>query len=356
MAFQELKQELASLGEPKKILLLRFSSLGDILMTTAMIRAVRTRFPHARIDFAVREDFKGLVETNPHLDRIWTIKRGAGMKGLFRLAHDLNREHYDLVYDAHRSLRSRFLMARVSAKNKVTYAKHYLSRSLALTIKFPRLTDRTRMLERFIEPLEPYGVKYDGRGPEFIVTAVQAESARNKIPDATETERFVGIVPTAQWEGKRWAADRFHELVRRLESQNQRVLIFGGKGDTFCGDIAAGLSPERVLNLQGKTSLAESAYWLSRCSVVVANDTGLMHLADAQGVPTVVIFGPTSGELGCLPFHPSSQTLEPQLWCRPCSKNGEAPCIRGRRLCLEATQVDDVWNKTIPFLGAENRA
>jgi len=325
-------------------------------MTTAMIRAVRQRFPHARIDFAVREDFKGLVENNPHLDLVWTIRRGAGMKGLFKLADELAREHYDLVYDAHRSLRSRFLMARVPAKHKVTYAKHYLTRSLALTIKFPRLTDRTRLLERFIEPLEPFGVKYDGGGPEFVVTPAQAESARSKLPTASANETFVGIVPTAQWEGKRWAADRFHELVRRLEATNQRVLIFGGKADTFCADIVAGLSPERVINLQGKTSLAESAYWLSRCSVVVANDTGLMHLADALGIPTVVIFGPTSGELGCLPFHPESVTLEPELWCRPCSKNGEAPCIRGRRLCLEATQVDDVWQKTIPFLEREARA
>ncbi len=338
------------MSEPKKILLLRFSSLGDILMTTAMIRAVRTRFPTARIDFAVREDFFGLVEHNPHLDRVWTIKRGGGMKALRDLGHDLAREHYDLIYDAHRSLRSRFLMAQVPAKHKVTYAKHYLARSLALTLKFPRLTDRTRMLERFIEPLAEFGVKYDGRGPEFVVTNQQAESAILKFADARDGEKFVGIVPTAQWEGKRWAATRFHELVKRLSLENQRVLIFGGKSDIFCADIAAGLSPDKVINLQGKTSLAESAYWLSRCSVVVANDTGLMHLADALGVPTVVIFGPTSGELGCLPFHPQSITIEPQLWCRPCSKNGEAPCIRGKRICLETTQVDEVFAKTMPFL------
>ena len=119
-------------------------------------------------------------------------------------------------------------------------------------------------------------------------------------------------------------------------------MVFGGKRDLFCDELVKGLPEQRVINLRGKTSLAESAYWLSRCSVVVANDTGLMHLADALGVPTVVIFGPTSGELGCLPYHPLSVNLEPELWCRPCSKNGEAPCIRGKRLCLDRIQVEDV--------------
>lgn len=318
-------------------------------MTTAMIRAVRQRFPTARIDFAVREDFLGLVEHNPHLDKVWSIARGEGFTGLISLARKLSREHYDLIYDAHRSLRSRFLMAQVQAKTKIVFPKHYVRRSLALTLKYPKLTDRTRMLERFIEPLHELGVSYDGRGPEFVFTLEQAISAQTKVT-AEPSEKFIGIVPTAQWEGKRWAPARFRQLMEKyLSESNQRILVFGGKRDLFCDDLVKGLPEQRVINLRGKTSLAESAYWLSRCSVVVANDTGLMHLADALGVPTVVIFGPTSGELGCLPYHPLSVNLEPVLWCRPCSKNGEAPCIRGKRLCLDSIQVDDVLSALRKF-------
>ncbi len=332
----------------KKILVLRFSSLGDILMTTAMLRCLRKRFPLAKIDFAVRDDFKGLLENNPHIDRLWTIRRGSGFTGLWQIGRSLSLENYDLIYDAHRSLRSRFLMSTVGAKLKITYPKHYLARSLALTFKFPRLTNRTRMLERFIEPLLPLGVAYDGLGAEFVVSEAQKRSAMLSLPEGVttaEAEKFIGIVPCAQWEGKRWPLDRFRKLTERLMSVSpQRILVFGGKSDNFCAELVRKLSADRVINLQGRTTLGESAYWLSRCTVVACNDTGLMHLADSLNIPTVVIFGPTSGELGCLPFHPQAISMEPQLWCRPCSKNGEAPCIRGRRICLESTPVDAVFD------------
>ena len=112
-------------------------------------------------------------------------------------------------------------------------------------------------------------------------------------------------------------------------------------------DNWSGLSTACGYQISARTELQEpwfgNAALLERCDFVIANDTGLMHIADALGKPSVLMLGPTSAEMGCLPFHPLAQVLEHRLWCRPCSKNGEAPCIRSRRFCLERTTVDDVF-------------
>lgn len=323
-----------------KILVLRFSSLGDILMTTAMVRALRRRFPHAQIDMVVREDFLDLIGENPNLDGKIGLPRGAGVAGLRQLLARLNRERYDVVYDAHRSLRTRFLMPLLEAGEKIYYEKHYVTRSLALLLKFPKLTDRSRMLERFCLPLEKLGVRYDGGGPELHLAASVVEKVEAQLPKAV---RRTGVVPSAQWPGKRWPAERFREVVRGLvETTNDQILVFGGREDTFCDAICEGFPADRVINLQGKLTLAESCAAVSLCQSVIANDTGLMHAADALGIPTVLILGPTSAELGCLPHHPRSQVMEHDLWCRPCSKNGQAPCVRMKRYCLERTSAEDV--------------
>jgi lipopolysaccharide heptosyltransferase II len=330
---------------PRKILLLRFSSLGDIVMTTAMIRCVRARFPRAQIDMAVREDFLGLIADNPHLDRKLSLSRGSGVRGLLALLKDINRERYDLVYDAHRSLRTLFLMPLIRAGGKRYYRKRYLKRNLALTFKLPFLKGEKRFLEKFVEPLYAEGVRYDGGGPEiFIDTSIDAV-AKQKAQLPTTAHRRIGVIPNAQWQGKRWPLEKFRGLIEKLvKDTSHQVVVFGGPEDTFCEKLVDQMPRDRVFNLQGKLNLRETSAILKTCDLVVANDTGLMHMADALGVPSVLILGPTSGDLGCLPFHPRAQIVERDLWCRPCSKNGQAPCIRGRRICLEEIPVESVWS------------
>jgi ADP-heptose:LPS heptosyltransferase len=327
---------------PQKILILRFSSLGDIVMATALIRVIRTQFPSAQIDMVVREDFLDLIRFNPHLNHKIGLSRKKGLKGLLDLRRQINREHYDIIYDAHRSLRTLFLMPTLRAKKKVYFQKHYVKRSLALTFKFPLLRGLPRTLQRYIEPLHSQGVKYDGRGPEIFLSDEVRKKALEKVPLPKNREgHWIGIVPSAQWPGKRWPIERFGQLVARIvEETSHSVIVFGGKEDVFCHEIVRGLPAARAVNAQGKLSIAESGALLEHCSLVIANDTGLMHMADALNKPSLLFLGPTSEELGCLPFHPKSVILEHKLWCRPCSKNGEAPCIRSQRFCLTLTSVD----------------
>lgn len=311
-------------------------------MTTAMVRCVRNAYPSAQIDMVVRDDFFALIEHNPHLTRKLSFPRKGGIAALREFAGACAAEGYDAIYDAHGSLRSRFLMPLIPAISKKRFNKHYFTRSLALTFKLPLLDDR-RFLEKFIDPLKDWGVEYDGLGPEIVVDPKAALSLeRHFRPQPGES--WVGLIPSAQWQGKRWSAERFRELLElQLARTDHHFAIFGGPADTFCEEIAQGLPPTRVLNLQGKISLAEAVAAVAHMKYVVANDTGLMHVADALGVPSVLIFGPTSEASGCLPFEPRSVLVEHELWCRPCSKNGQAPCIRGERVCLTRTEAKDVF-------------
>ena len=330
-------------NEIYKILILRFSSLGDIVMTTAMIRCLRQQYPNAQIDMVVRSDYLDVIRHNPHLDQKIGLERGQGVSGLLSLLKRINREGYDLVYDAHRSLRTRFLMPKIQATHKAYFEKHYIARSLALTFKFPPLKDRTRTLERTCQPLEPYGVKYDGGGPEMFLPPGLVASLEERF--APSSKPTLGFIPSAQWPGKRWPANYFRSVLEQvIEKTPWQVIVFGGPGDQFCQEITQGFSEQRVMNVQGKLNLMESSALLLRCQLVLANDTGLMHIADALDIPSVLMLGPTSGELGCLPYHPLSHVLEQELWCRPCSKNGQGICIRGRRVCLEGISPSEAMN------------
>lgn len=340
-------------SDVRKILILRFSSLGDIIMATPLVRCARKAFPHAQIDMVVRADFLDLIRHNPHLDRKIGLPRAKGMGGLLELRRAINRERYDLIYDAHRSLRTLALMPFLAAGDKSYYQKHYARRSAALTLKLPLLDDK-RMLERYIDPLGPFGVRFDGRGPEIFVDDATRARAAEKVPlPSPGIGKRIGIIPSAQWPGKRWPLESFRKVMEALIARTPHALVvFGGPEDTFCEALCAGLPASRVTSAQGKLTIGESTALLEACDFVIANDTGLMHVADALDKPSVLVLGPTSAEMGCLPFHPLSRVLEHDLWCRPCSKNGQAPCIRGRRFCLELTTPEHVFAAAVGVAAA----
>ncbi len=332
-----------------KILVLRFSSLGDIIMATAMVRCLREAHPTAQIDMVVREDFFDLIKDNPHLNQKMGLSRIEGWRGLFELAKTLRSERYDYVYDAHRSLRTRLLMPFIFPQRAAYFNKQYLRRALALTFKL-RILDKKRMLERYVEPLKKWGVTYDGKGPELFLSDATRTKALAKF-GVNREKPWIGIIPSAQWPGKRWPLPYFRNVIERLIAEtNASLIIFGGPGDSFCGDLVRGLPADRVMNTQGQLGIGESAALIERCQLVVANDTGLMHIADSLNIPSVLMLGPTSAESGCLPFHPQARILEEDLWCRPCSKNGQAPCIRRKRFCLTNISPGRVFDATLALL------
>lgn len=322
-----------------KILVIRFSSAGDIILTSPFLRALRRRYPEARVDFAIKEEFAPLVEHSPHVDRLIRLPAGAGLRVLMRLKSTLIAEiggEYDIVFDLHDSLRSRHLRfglgRQVSVVRKPTLAKWLLVRR-----KIDRLQPIVPIALRYLETGRSFGIEDDGDGLELHVGGTLA-------PITSSPGRpTIGIAPGARHYTKRWPAERFRALAESLvATTNARVVLFGAEGDRgLCADIARGL-PDSV-NLAGRSTLLEAAAACDVCDVIVTNDSAMSHVAAARRRPVVAIFGSTVRQFGFAPFRTPSVVVENEgLYCRPCTSIGRESCPETHFRCMLELDVDRV--------------
>jgi heptosyltransferase-2 len=197
--------------------------------------------------------------------------------------------------------------------------------------------------------LEKYGLSYDGSGTEIFIpgdTKARISEAIKSAFQETKSGPLIGIVPSAQWPGKRWPSEYFKKLVGIIgQKLDVNIIVIAGRRDvSFCQDIVSENS--NAVSFAGNFTIIESAAALSLCSIVVANDTGMMHVAEAVGTRVIGIMGPTSEEFGCYPYMKASSVIEKKLWCRPCSKNGSGVCIRfGKRPCLGSISPEEVFSR-----------
>jgi lipopolysaccharide heptosyltransferase II len=325
-------------------LIIRFSSVGDIVLTSPLIRSLRTRFPHCRIDFLVKEDHADLVRHNPHLNQILTLARGSGLDELRRIRMHIQSSGYDAILDMHDNLRSRFLT--FGATPVLRYRKRRIARFVLINAHLDMYRfagGALPMHQRYIEPLAPYGVTDDGAGPEVFVTPAIATSAGAILTAAglPAAQQAVGVCPSARHATKMWDAQRFASAAAALAAERGLpVLLFGSADEAerceqIVQHIRAAVPSVLVINTAGQCTLLETAAAMDRCAVVLTNDTGLMHLAASRKRPLVAVFGPTVRQFGFFPHGQQSIVVEhPGLSCRPCTGIGRATCPKGHFHCM----------------------
>ncbi|MCU0452452.1 MAG: lipopolysaccharide heptosyltransferase II [Bacteroidetes bacterium] len=336
---------------PSRILIIRFSSIGDIVLASPLIRAMRSRFPTAQIDFVTKTEHAELVRSHHALNYTFTYDSGTGFDGLRALKRRLAAERYDLVIDIHNSLRSRFIRSLRGVRDIVVIDKRVLERTALVKFKKNLYREIVSVADRYLEPVAPWGIVNDGKGLELHITdevlfGVNARMARLRLH---RYEAAFGLCPGARHFTKRWPAERFAAAGTKLAQEFDGViLLFGGPEDRqmaeeIAATIGAEAGPERVINLAGELSLMETAAAFEYVDVVVTNDSGLMHLASARHRPLVAVFGSTVREFGFFPVHSEATTIEvPGLGCRPCSHIGRAACPEGHLRCLTDTTVEAV--------------
>jgi len=335
-----------NINDNPRILIIRFSSLGDVVKCTALPRLIHNRYPGARITFLTSEAHLELIRDNPHLERAIGFQRNTGLAGLLRLAGELRAQGFDLVADVHRSLRSRVLTALLRTP-RAQYSKRTWQRLLLLHFRHNTFSRSFGKEEDFLAGLRPHGVEDDGLGSELHLHRLEAdlETARRFAAELERVNRWradgrpvVGMAPVAAWELKRWPMTHWRALLEGLlEATGCAVLVFGGPGDAQAAAALTEGLEERTLSLAGRTSYLESAWFASRTGLMVSNDTGMSHIAEAVGRDVVVFFGPTSREWGYFPVRPGSVVLQRPLPCRPCTRTGQGRCGHPwRKACLEA--------------------
>lgn len=334
----------------RKALVIRFSSLGDVVLTFPAVNALR-QAGDKEIHYLTKESYADLVRMNGAGLHIHTISNHASLRELITMALALRKQRFDEIYDLHRNVRSRIVLLLLS----------FGARTVARSIRKFRLQEWFlflfrrglfksivgRDLERAAEALRTTQGRADveGKRPLLETGALPAVGSGQDPRVKFSTQKYVCVSMESAWPQKQWPVQRFIEIAKGLRDRGFGVVWLGVKPFSKTGQGSGDI------DLTGKTDLPYAAAVLKNAELLVCNDSGLMHLAEAVGTPVVAIFGPTSRELGFAPALSSSRIVEVDLWCRPCSKTGRL-CIRPiqRRKCLTDIDVTRVWTAMLSVL------
>ncbi|MDE3058696.1 MAG: glycosyltransferase family 9 protein [Bacteroidota bacterium] len=337
---------------PTKTVVFRLSSIGDIVLASPMVRALRSAVgPKARIDFVVKKEFAELVRSNHHLSVVHEFDASKGFAELQKLGRVLRTEEYDLAVDIHNNPRTKYLRLLSAPKETVIINKRMWARWQLVHRKRNVYHSVVSVADRYLETLKPFGIEDDGKGleiflPDEIQFGISSKLAAMRL---NKFNKVIGICPGAKHFTKRWQKEKFAQLgIQLAEKFRAKIFIFGGKGDkTDCAFVAASITSAygdtTASDFSGEFSLLETAAALEFCDVVVTNDTGLMHLAAAKQRPVVAIFGSTVREFGFFPYGTKSAVVENHaLDCRPCSHIGRTSCPKKHFKCMTDIQVKEV--------------
>lgn len=292
--------------------------------------AFKSQFGDAEVDWLIREDFADLIKSHPSINRIISFARREGLIGLVRRSWQLSAEPYTHVYDAHNNLRSwvvtsvfraRKLLSRLTKKPQpliLLRPKDRLRRWLFFTLRLQVLPRPFRGAESFHRPLQKWGLSSTvPAGPQFFTDVLLPAQVKSDLAKLSSPK--IALAPSAAWAMKRWPVSHWRALIESLKDAS--FIILGGPNDHFLSELE--IDPQRVLNLAGRLSLAESSALLKEVDLLVANDTGTLHVADQLERPTIALIGPTAFGY---PSHATSHTAEIDLPCKPCSKDGRGKC------------------------------
>ena len=324
------------------VLLVRFSSIGDILLTTPLVRALARRHPEAKLVYVTKRAMAPLVADNPHLTDVVTLEPGEPMRHLARRLRALAPTH---GLDLHGSVRSASLRLLVRCRWS-GYRKRKLARALLIGTKLDAYRRRAPgpVAERYFEAARRLDTQPDGGPPEFCLGPGATDRAGRWLAErGLAGARLAALAPGAAHATKRWPVAHWSALAERLGTAGYRPVVVGGPEDRgLAQQLVAEGAGNAVASAAGEFSLQETGALLARARVVVSGDTGVMHMATAVGTPVVALFGPTVSQFGFFPYRAPAAVLERALDCRPCSATGTAACPLGHHRCLTDITPEEV--------------
>ena len=302
------------------VLIIRLSSLGDILLTTPLIRSLKSKYPDIQIDFLLKEQYKGTVQHNPHLRSVYTLNENYD-----ELAGIISKNKYDLIIDLQNNLRSHKLTRKTRSK-KVRFKKHDIKKMLLVKFKINMLKGLPQIPVRYSNTIK--GFNLDDKGLEIFIH-------EDKVSNLTDDRNYIGIAPGSRHFTKMWPSYYYIYLCKMLTVNDFTVVLLGGKKDKeICNEISE-LFP-KAINLCNEDDILQTVTNMKKCRAIVCNDSGLMHAACAAGVPVVSFFGSTVKEFGFTPYNNKNLILENNsLSCRPCSHIGRDKCPKSHFNCMK---------------------
>jgi len=330
-----------------RILIIRLSSLGDVILSTSILSSLKRKFPSSFISFIVKEEYKEVLEDNPYINEIISLnKNNTKLFNIIKLAIKL-RKNYDYIVDLHLNFRS-FLITLILKAKVLRYKKNIFKRRIIVFYSyirsiFPFLpivfkNNTNNVIENYFSALRKLGIKYEGELPEIFIP-------KNLINELPKDKILIGLSPGGKWFTKRWLPERFAELGDYFAKKlSAKILIFGDKNDKeIVGEIINLMKEkDKVLDFSGKTGIKELSFFIEKCSLFITNDSAPMHIAIGLKVPTISIFCSTSVNFGFAIFTPNNKILSVDIPCKPCSLHGTKRCWRNNFECAKKIEVKDV--------------
>ncbi len=315
----------------KKILVIRFSSLGDVILTSPTVLNLKIAFPDSNITFLTKERFSEVVQRFPGVDRVVTIANNATGRQLLRVLFELENSRFDTIVDLHGSLRSWFARKTISATHRVVYEKRRLERFLSIGRK--RLASESpHTIDLYNGCVTQLGARAVANRPVMMLTGEDHRVPKQFDPGE---EPYIVIAPGAAHPVKQWPLERFVETAQTLSADSNRKIVWA-----LTEADAAVIGGESAVADQVKLINCPIPYLgaiIERADVLVANDSGIAHLGSAVGTPVVALFGPTHPTLGFSPRGMNDRIVQVDERCRPCSRHGKRSCHRDQRYCF--TQI-----------------
>lgn len=326
-----------------KFLIIRFSSIGDIVLTTPIIRCLKLQLPNSEVHFLTKKSFKGILESNPYIDKLLLLDESWEL-----MLHELQQENYTHIIDLHHNLRT----LRIKKALKVpafSFNKLNIQKWLYTTFKINTLPAK-HIVDRNFETVQSFGVINDGKGLDYFIP-LKDEINTNDIP-ASHQFGYIGLVIGAALNTKKMPIHKIQDLCSKI---NYPIILLGGPDDQPDGERIAAIDDIKIYNACGKFNLNESADLVRKAKLIITHDTGLMHIAAAFKKTILSIWGNTLPAFGMTPYYGSANINHfiyevNKLGCRPCSKIGFKQCPRDHFKCMELQNVDQIATDVVKLL------
>jgi heptosyltransferase-2 len=345
--------------EFRKIGVWQTAFLGDAVLTLPLLRALNLAFPDAGLHLFVRGGLEGLFEAQEGLASVTGFyKRGAqkGLGAAWKFGRELAGRDFDLWISPHASLRSAVVSFATGAPVRIGYRSPFYNR-MAYTHTVDRRFRDFEEVERLLRLLRPLGLEPEPGAfpwPELTLPA-EAGIRAGELLDGLRRP-LLGLHPGSTWPTKQWPVEYFAEVAGRAARAGAGVAVFAGPGEEADAARVVELSGAAggVVDLAGQPNLPALAACIRRLDAYLTNDSGPMHLAWVQRVPTLALFGPTVRSLGFFPRGDTARVLEVDgLDCRPCGLHGPRKCPRGHHDCMRLLRPEQVWEHLAPMLGLQ---
>lgn len=323
-----------------KFLIIRFSSIGDIVLTTPVIRCLKKQVPGAEVHFLTKDSFRSVVEHNPYIDKLHVLAHSWEL-----MIEELRTEDYDYIIDLHHNTKTLKVKSALKKKS-FSFYKLNIQKYFYTAFKINMLP-KVHIVDRYLRTVESFGVKNDGAGLDYFI-APHEETKKEDIP-ASHSAGYIACVIGAAHATKRWPVHKWKEFCNEMKHP---IILLGGPEDAANGNEIASMDVVKVYNACGKFKLNESADLVRKAKLVITNDTGLMHIAAAYKKPIISLWGNTVPSFGMTPYYGDAPVADlilqiNKLWCRPCSKIGYNKCPLGHFKCMEKISSQELREKVM---------